>query len=60
MALIGALLSMNSLNLAEISKTIDKSIITPNIKKYVERNFLMMYLSRMVNLITSEHLVFLP
>lgn len=46
MAEIGALLDMNSLNLSEISKTIANNIIIPNMKKKVDKNFFIMYLSR--------------
>jgi len=42
---IGALFDMNSLNFSEMSNTIDNNIIIPNIKKNVDRNFLMMYRS---------------
>ena len=47
---IGALFCINSLRFAEISNTIDNSIIIPNIKKYVDKNFLMIYLSKMDNI----------
>ena len=47
---IGALFEMNSLNFSETSNTIDNNMMIPNIKKNVERNFLMIYRSMIFNI----------
>ena len=54
---IGAWLEIKSPSFSETSKTIANIMIIPNMKKNVERNFLMIYLSIIDNIRAADSFV---